>query len=460
MTCTTRGRQAGNVFIVFAISLVMLVGAVGLAVDSGIGYLVRARLNAAADAAAVAGARAATRGMNQAEQRSEAVTAATRFFLANYPPGYLGSTRTLDGVTVRFDDPVPGRLAVDVDARAVVPVTFMQAMGFEKLDVVASAQAIRKDVDMAFVVDTSGSMSGVANEVRRHAAGFLDRFSPTSDRVSLAHFATGAEVDVPIRTGRMRGFDRAALRAAIAGYRFSGFTNSAEGFWHGRDQLNRIAPGDRSSLRVIVFFSDGSPNTVSSHFRLAGATACGRAGSLTTDDGGAVGRPGGLWDPARQDTVLPGSCFQGSGIAGSLAEDGIPPWYNAHGIDDREFPLVTSLPRPVTSDTSTPQAAYVNINRAAKNLPEAMAARARAEGIRVFTLGLGSLLRNTTGPDAAPDDTGENLLKCMANTDDAPARCRAAGAAQPRGTYCHAATADDLQPCFSMLASEILRLSR
>jgi hypothetical protein len=46
----------------------------------------------------------------------------------------------------------------------------------------------------------------------------------------------------------------------------------------------------------------------------------------------------------------------------------------------------------------------------------------------------------------------------MANSVDAPKRCQNAN--QPVGMYCYAATDADLTPCFSRLASAILRISK
>lgn len=453
-------RQGGQIFVVLAISLVLLIGIVGLAVDSGLGYLIKAKLNAATDAAAVAGARAASQGLTQSAQRAQAVDAAKKFFLANYPAGYLGSNRSLRGIEVRFDDPLPGRITVDVAARATVPVSFSRMLGFEQLDIEAASQTVRKDLDMAFVMDTSGSMAPVAAAVRTQSAAFLDKFNPSTDRIALIHFSVGAEVDEPIRTGQQRGFDRQRMVSDINGFRFSSVTNSAEGMWNARDQLNRIAVANRSSLRVIVFFSDGSPNTFASFFKFRNPSQCALAGSISTSDSLTPGLPGGLWDPAKQEASLPGGCTQGNAITSSLTTSALPDWYNAHGVNDREFPVVTNSPRLVQNDTSSPQATFINVNHASKNVVEAMAAKARAEGIHIFTLGLGPLLRTVTGPSSAPDDTGENLLKCMANTPDAPLRCQAAGAAQPVGVYCHAETAANLQPCFSSLAAEILRITR
>jgi hypothetical protein len=73
----------------------------------------------------------------------------------------------------------------------------------------------------------------------------------------------------------------------------------------------------------------------------------------------------------------------------------------------------------------------------------------------VFTLGLGAALKTRGEFDS---DTGEMILKCMANTVDAPLRCQTPN--QPVGMYCYAATDNDLTPCFSRLASAILRITK
>ncbi|MNT22771.1 hypothetical protein D3C72_1581670 [compost metagenome] len=95
------------------------------------------------------------------------------------------------------------------------------------------------------------------------------------------------------------------------------------------------------------------------------------------------------------------------------------------------------------------------MHRASRNLVEAMAAKARQEGIYVFTLGMGASLKNKEGPD---NELGEDLLRCLANTTDAKAACRKP--AEPVGLYCYAATDSDLSPCFTRLASAILRISK
>jgi len=463
-------RNHGQIVVMTALMLIILIGSVGLALDSGLGYIVRAKLNSAVDAAGIAAARAVVQGNNQVEHEASARHAATDFFNANYPNGYFGSTPTLDNLTIAFDQ---GKVTIDVSASAVVPVTFMRVLDFNLLTVRSEAQVVRKDLDMAFVMDTTDSMVAVAPQVKAAAVSFLQHFSATTDRVALIHFAHGAVVDVPFKADQSRGFDQATMTARINAFNFSGFTNFSEGFWNARDQLNNhISLANRSSLRVVVFFSDGSPNTFASYFRFKAAPAgCAYDGSTAGQyyvtgalqtAAASSGSPDGLWYYDRQTQALPGGCYRGTSIVACTAATNclttaaLPAWYNPHDrLGEQEFPVVTNTPRVVTNSTASTAVAYANVNRASRNLPEAMAKKSRQEGVYVYTLGLGTHVQDPTGPD---NESGESLLKCMANTPDSLPRCYTPS--EPVGTYCWAATEDGLKPCFAKLASEILRLTR
>lgn len=450
--------QDGQILVLLATSMALLLAAVGLGIDAGLGYMVKARLNAAVDSAGIAAARAVTQGADQSSQIAHARQAAQRFFAANYPDGYLNSNPVLNEPVVTFDR---GKVTIDVSAQAALPVSFMNVMGFRELTVTASSQAVRKDLDLALVMDTSGSLKSQAAKVRSSAISFLEKFSPGTDRVALIRFSYGAVVDNAIRTVG-RGFDRSSANAHINAYDFDGATNSSEGMWHARNQLNSIAPVNRSTLRVIVFFSDGSPNAFASFFPFKYPADCTRAGTIATGDGTSASSTSGLYRPDRISTNLTGACSTDGSptIASKISR--LPDWYSAHNDPrnpydpaGREFRIVTSSPREVTNDLGSRAAAWRNINRASRNLAEAMAARSHDEGIYVFTLGLGPQLLGRNGPD---NEKGEDLLKCMANTLDAPARCR--DPQKPVGVYCYAETANDLNPCFSRLASEILRITK
>ncbi|MFM0233513.1 TadE/TadG family type IV pilus assembly protein [Paraburkholderia sediminicola] len=462
MKTAAHKHQKGSISIIVAVSLVALLGILGLAIDSGLGYMIRARLDAATDGAVVAAGQAVTRGNNQSEQTTNATQAANAFFTANYPAGFLGSTATAGTPSVVFDN--KGTVTINMSAQAQVPVTFMQTLGFKVLNVSASSQAIRKTLDMAFVIDTTGSMSDSATQkaVRANAGNFLNNFDITNDRVALMHFAAGTLVDVPFKNNNVRGFDRATMTNDIGNYTFGGNTNSTEAIWNARWQLNHVIT-QPSSQRVIVFFSDGAPNSFSSTFPMtSAASSCiTPLGTLMTSDSpptsakAVQNNPGGLDNMSFQAQALSGKCY--SSTAANI--DYLPDMYNAHAASEPlvTFPIVTSTPRRVIKDMNgaSYQTRYMNVNRASRNLLEAMAAQARAEGIYVFALGYGPYLTAATGWDNEP---GEDILKCMANVPDALPRCY--NPKQPVGVYCYAATPTDLAPCYSQLASQILRISQ
>lgn len=443
-TVPFKRRQRGSVSIIVAVSLIALLGILGLAVDSGLGYMIKARLDAATDGAVIAAGEAVTRGSNQTEQTNNAQQAATAFFSANYPAGFLGSSVSAGTPSIVFN---AGTVTIGMTAQASVPVTFTKVLGFNVLNVSSSSQAIRKTLDMAFVIDTTGSLntSGVPAAVRSNAVAFLNNFDVTNDRVALMHFAYGTVVDVPFK-GNTRGFDRATMTADIKKYSFNGSTNSAEAIWNARNQLNTVIT-QPSSLRVIVFFSDGAPNSFSSFFTTNQSGCNNTAGTIASPD--SAGTMSGLYDMNSLNQTLGSPCYQ-SNVTKLVTA--MPKWYNAHDKNEQVFPIwPVSAPRAVPNGDIT----YVNVNRASRNLLEAMAAAARAEGTYVFTLGYGPELVQPAGPD---NEIGQDVLKCMANTADSPSRCYSPK--QPVGVYCYAATPADLKPCFSQLASQILRISK
>jgi Flp pilus assembly protein TadG len=458
-------RQQGAVLPLVVIMLMTLLMAVGLAFTAGLSYMIKAKLNAATDAAGLAAARATSIGGTQAEQTNSAKAAAVRFFNANFPANYLGSTGTVSDTQVSYNG---GEVTVSVTASATMPASLLGTTLGGPLSPGVVTQTTRKDLDMVLTLDTSGSLYGSAANVRSSAITFLKQFNSNQDRVGLVHFAYGSVVDDAIRP-TARGFDRTSMETHIKALDFEGSTASPEGMWRARAQLNSVPAANlnRSNLRVIIFFSDGAPNSFAAYLNWKTASDCTVAGTISTDDDGS-GDPGGLYSPDAAYTPSPGKCnpheyygynystkkyyYEVSDKANSL-----PDWYNGHNLasnpndpNAREFPIVTNSPRVVTNAIT-----YQNVNRAARNLVEAMAAKSQDEGIYVFTLGLGAQLKAASGVDK---EKGEDTLKCMANSLDAPARC--SRPSKPVGMYCYAATQSDLTPCFSKLASAILKITK
>ena len=461
----------GQVLVIVTIVLIVLMAFVGLAIDSGSGYGVKAKLNAAVDAASIAATKALSKGIDESRQT------AGRYFYGNYPDGYLSSSPEFDPNSIEIKASSDGNVVVTVSGRAEMPTTFMRVLGYETLNVSARAQVTRKAVDIAFVVDNTSSLispTDVRAQVKTASKYFVSKFIPAYDRLWLIKYAFGAEVSQEIRgkSSNDRGFNDSTVNTEIDNFAFTGpggssnYTNSSEGFWVGLNELREIPPENRSNLRVIVFFTDGAPNTFASEFNFQSVDP--HTGSIRSGDGSS-GTPAGLWKYNYINVQSDPPYDFNTSIYNQLhAIHAFPQYYNAHGDDGDNFAILNpSHPlRPVTQFNpsgnfwSDRQQLYTKVNRVARNLLEDIASKARQEGIYVFTLGLGSRLTIGSGPAMTDghQERGEDLLKRMANLDDADGT-------GITGEYCYAGAAtpeqaeENLFNCYDRLSSAILRLT-
>lgn len=138
-------RGATAVFL--AIAIVPLVGFLGLAVDATRGYLVKARLNQALDAAGLAGGRVIFADTRDADIQM--------YFNANFPPGYMGATVT--GPTVAVD---ANSEKLTLTADATLGTTFLRVLGIETMTVHSDIEVTRRTdmLDVVLSIDVSGSM--------------------------------------------------------------------------------------------------------------------------------------------------------------------------------------------------------------------------------------------------------------------------------------------------------------
>ncbi len=128
--------------------LIPLLGFIGLGTDAARGYLVKARLGDALDAAVLAGAHV----VDPADLQSEI----QKYFEANFPPGYMGATVTLNPVALSgADDEI-----INISASAVMNTTFMRLFGYQNLNIGTATEVTRQTISMDVVLsmDMSGSM--------------------------------------------------------------------------------------------------------------------------------------------------------------------------------------------------------------------------------------------------------------------------------------------------------------
>lgn len=155
-----RRDKRGAMAVLVAVGIVALVGFLGIATDAARGYIVKARLGQALDAAALAGGREM-----ESPTRDDDIL---MFFNANFPPGYLDAVITGPIITEVNDD------VIRLEASAKIETTFMRLLGFEELNVASQTEVTREmqALDVVLAVDMSGSMNygGVGGGTRIEAA--------------------------------------------------------------------------------------------------------------------------------------------------------------------------------------------------------------------------------------------------------------------------------------------------
>jgi Flp pilus assembly protein TadG len=198
---TALADQSGQVLVLAAVGMVMMLAVTGFALDIGHAYLVQRQLQAGVDAAALAGAQ-------------HLPVAADVISVANdYGPstGAKNATTTVTNatttVTMRCVQSAPGCQqatgnynAVRVDANAPVRTLFGRVIGINSITVKATATACSpctaKPLDIVIALDRTGSMCQTGggtpdpsctdlNNARNGIRTFLGYMDPTIDFVGL-----------------------------------------------------------------------------------------------------------------------------------------------------------------------------------------------------------------------------------------------------------------------------------
>jgi len=177
------------VAILFGLTVPVVVGSVGVAVDSAQAYLVRARLTSAIDASALAAASTGSDDEDVIQERVEA------FMEANYPEGRIGRKLIIDS-DLSGDQ-------VTVTATARLDTSFMRVFGQKYVDVVATTIVQRevRGLEVVMVLDNTGSMTTNNNieTLRTATTSFINILFESVDdpeyvRVGLVPYASSVNV--------------------------------------------------------------------------------------------------------------------------------------------------------------------------------------------------------------------------------------------------------------------------
>lgn len=162
--CTARLRsEEGSVIILVGLVALILILAVGCAVDMARAQILQQRISAALDAAGLAAAQTVNNPPSTYPDKTTWANAeAVRYFSANFPAGYLGSS-SITPVVVLSD----GDSKLNLTANGTQTTVFMQNFGVNTVNVGATSVVQRSDdkqgMEIVLVLDDTGSMNFFVN---------------------------------------------------------------------------------------------------------------------------------------------------------------------------------------------------------------------------------------------------------------------------------------------------------
>ena len=287
-------RQKGVSLLLGTAAMIVIVPMVGLAIDVGVIYSLKARLQAAVDGAALAGARSLILGATTAAQADSAKQTSANWFFANFPVGAWGTNNTVmdrtDTHVHVYDDATnPNLRHVDVMATTNTPTYFMQFLGFNAASLKAFGYASRRDVVAMLVLDRSGSMNTTSScgDLRSAAKLFNSQFASGRDYIGLVSFSDGTYVhSAPTRNFRtVLGYDDGVTTATgqIDNITCGGGTSTAQALSIGYNELYKMhLPG---ALNIMLLETDGLPNSLVMNWWDSAATTAGFTSQSTITNG-------------------------------------------------------------------------------------------------------------------------------------------------------------------------------
>ncbi|UZP65909.1 VWA domain-containing protein [Desulfovibrio mangrovi] len=180
--------EHGGTAAILAVLIPVILGVSALALDSALLFTSHSRLQAATDAAALAGSLELPYDPNMTLGKVSA--AATDYLNRNYAESEVVSIA-----------PGPLSRSVQVNTQATVPLLLMPVLGIKDRLIKATATAGFNKLEVVFVIDNSGSMKGTPiNETNAAASKLVDLIMPdglkTSVKAGLVPFR--GKVHVPV----------------------------------------------------------------------------------------------------------------------------------------------------------------------------------------------------------------------------------------------------------------------
>ncbi|MDH4360007.1 MAG: VWA domain-containing protein [Nitrospirota bacterium] len=398
-------NQHGAYIMITAIAIVALFGFAALGIEVGRWYAIQGEMSKAIDGAAFAGAKNVN-NPNIADLHGFVQEVAQ----ANFPPGLLGT----DAPTFTVSDDGNGKITVQGSTNSINTLAKVLDGSQSTTNIGADGSAKLRNAEIALVLDVSGSMGGSPiSDLKDGAKQFVENFEDqeNDNRFALLTFASGVQTLFAMDHGYV-----SPITSAINGLNASGGTNAEDALaqalvlpW--TDQSG--VPANERSKQVMVFFSDGNPTAFRGQFKYNGTDYDGVAalgGSLVylslqkpdqqyslfsvnkvhiTGDGKSSG-----------STACPNTTSQG--VTNKLNTR----WYvftdSTYGLDS--FGQTSGYDSQQCNIPQTPLANYLTY--LATQMAIDNAAAIKAQGIEIYTIGLGAVdpvfLGNlSSGPDFA-----------------------------------------------------------
>jgi hypothetical protein len=260
--------------------MVVLMGMAAMVIDVGMGWYAKRQLQAAVDAAALAGAQ-------DLPDPAMATASANTYFNKN---GLKGVTNISTSITTKCVASAPGcspANAIVVSASATAPTFFARVFGIHSWTVGAKATACQpcggKPLDIMVVLDRTGSMKGA--KITNAKAGIqtlMNFFDPGTVNIGLAIFTPAASVPSrcsPPPAGSYNDPNAAYVVVPLSNdYKKNGVLdptsnlvstvnciqvgqNTAYAGALNAAQAELNTDGRPNAMHVIVFLTDGAANT-------------------------------------------------------------------------------------------------------------------------------------------------------------------------------------------------------
>lgn len=394
--------ERGQILVMFALSLPLLLLFVGFAIDFGLAFLTKSELSKASDAAALA----VMRNLGRGETKATAI--GTSMFTINFNASSRLNA-SAPNVSITYSSDAYGDPIVNVAAGVKINTFFIELIGFKTLSISSGSQATRPPVILSLVLDKSGSMNlnGGATALPPSVQDFLGYFIEGIDRLGEVSFSSIATPDVAIS----QTF-QTPIENSVNSMPFGGATFAQGGLLDAQAQVTGVSNPPPNAVQVVVFFTDGWANTNQDTLgnKLVNYGGCSPVEA-------AVGWCNAFFcmDPTTGNTI---SYTVGSAGACHGARS-----FAAHD------PGITN---PAQLNTT-------NVSNDAKYRAVQLANTMRTQGITVYSIGLG-------------DKIDETYLQEVANDPASPEY----NPNEPSGLAEFAPTASQLDSAFQTIASKIL----